>query len=242
MFGIDDALLGALVSGGASLLGDIGSIFGGRSSAKQQQQEAEHMYKHRYRWMMRDMKAAGLNPILAYQQGAGGMAAPAMASFPNVFEGVAGTAREYVNRKAEATLKARQAEAQVQEVERSKSATELIDKQADQVVAATEGVKAAAERDRAATERERATAKQVEQETRLRKYDEPLMRADAEFYSSPEGQILRNVERATSSAGALGRGVGAVINAGRRFFSGQDRPDRPESGGPSRPKYGPRRR
>lgn len=72
-------------------LGLIGGIAGSITSAvmsRKLQEDAqahqERMYKARYQWTMRDMEKAGLNPILAYQQGAGaaGSAGP-IASVPN---------------------------------------------------------------------------------------------------------------------------------------------------------------
>lgn len=71
MFGIDDAIIGGLVSGGLSLLGGER-----RNSAQAQQAEAANAFSaqqfaSRYQTTVKDMEAAGLNPMLAYSQGGG---------------------------------------------------------------------------------------------------------------------------------------------------------------------------
>lgn len=65
-------LPGALLGG---LLGGLGSIFGSSIEATSAQRAAaanrdfqERMYKHRYQYQMEDMREAGLNPLLAFQQ------------------------------------------------------------------------------------------------------------------------------------------------------------------------------
>ena len=67
MFGIDDALL----LGGASLLGGVFSNNANRQAAESAQGFSAQQYATRYQTQVADMKAAGLNPMLAYQQSPG---------------------------------------------------------------------------------------------------------------------------------------------------------------------------
>ena len=77
-----------LLSGGLDLLGGIGGGALEYQYAKKllykQQQFAKEMYQHRYRYTMRDMQKAGLNPILAYQQGGGSAPSAAGVGTPHV--------------------------------------------------------------------------------------------------------------------------------------------------------------
>ena len=67
MFGIDDALLAA----GGSLIGGLFANNSNRQSAESAQQFSAQQYATRYQTQVADMKAAGLNPMLAYQQSPG---------------------------------------------------------------------------------------------------------------------------------------------------------------------------
>ena len=74
---------------GAALIGGALGLAGTQHSAKIQKQNSrearewqENMLKSRYQWTMRDMRDAGLNPMLAYKQGAGGVSSPIQAPMP----------------------------------------------------------------------------------------------------------------------------------------------------------------
>lgn len=92
------AIAGGIISG-------VGSYFSGKQAAAQ----AERMYKHRYRWQMQDLKAAGLNPMLTVSQGAGN---PSVPDVPNVGESAV---RGYTSAKA-VSLQSRLNEAQISNI------------------------------------------------------------------------------------------------------------------------------
>lgn len=71
---------GAVLGGAAGgFLSAAGSAFSGKQSADY----AERSYKHRYRWMVNDLRKAGLNPMLAVSQSPG---TPPQPDFPNIGE------------------------------------------------------------------------------------------------------------------------------------------------------------
>lgn len=91
--GDSSGVLGGAASGAASgaslgpwgavagaVIGAAGSWLSGRSSAS----AAESQYKQRYQWQVKDLKKAGLNPMLAVSQGAPNVPQP---QFPDIGEG-----------------------------------------------------------------------------------------------------------------------------------------------------------
>lgn len=72
---IGKAIGGALKVAAPGVIGglvDTGAQFGlGQVSSAQQYKRTKDLYQNRYQWMMKDMRKAGLNPILAGQLGAG---------------------------------------------------------------------------------------------------------------------------------------------------------------------------
>lgn len=78
-----DPIIGsALISAGGGLLQGLM----GQSSANKQMRFQERSARHRYQWAMQDMKKAGLNPMLAYQQGGSPALGGAKATFENIGE------------------------------------------------------------------------------------------------------------------------------------------------------------
>lgn len=217
---MDPVTLGALIGGGGQGLSMgldfLGGILQSQSSsaeAEKAREFARKMFRHRYQWTMEDMRLAGLNPILAYQQGGGSPSSSAsMGQMPNILTGAASTARgaasrvqELLNLKAQRKVTENQAAIQEKEKQRAHHGVFT------EMMAGAEKEQAVIE-SRARTKREQASAERLAQETRMLKYSEPLARADAAFYESDFGQVMRNVERTMGSAGGVLR---TIMGAGK---------------------------
>lgn len=118
----------AAVAGGA-----IGGILGGAISAGASAAAAaknrkfqKMMYKNRYRFTVRDMRKAGLNPILAATLGAGQGPPGATAQVPN-FGGIVGDAVSAYQASLDTKIKQNQAALLAAQAEQTTSATKGVD-------------------------------------------------------------------------------------------------------------------
>lgn len=76
--------MGAAIFGGAlGLGGGLASAAMSKWLQEDAQDFAKQMYTHRYQYTMKDMRKAGLNPILAYSQGVGGGVSAPMGAAPD---------------------------------------------------------------------------------------------------------------------------------------------------------------
>lgn len=119
----------ALVGGIASYAGSTQTNAMGASESGRVRAWQKDMYKRRYQMTVKDMKKAGLNPMLAYAQGAGSVPSGAMASFQNpAAAGVSSAVDAY-----EAGIQGEAADAEIQkkeqEVRNLESAKDLTDEQ-----------------------------------------------------------------------------------------------------------------
>ena len=71
MFGIDDAIIAAGVGGGLSLIGGMMGNDARAAQAREANAFSAQQFATRYQTTVKDMEAAGLNPMLAYSQGGG---------------------------------------------------------------------------------------------------------------------------------------------------------------------------
>lgn len=116
MFGIDDAIM----AGGLGALGNIGGglLQNSNNWAIMQAQQGfqERMSSSAYQRSVADMKAAGLNPMLAFSQGGASTPPGGSTQSVNPFGGLSSTALESMKMKqVEADTRKSQAEADIEE-------------------------------------------------------------------------------------------------------------------------------
>ena len=98
----------SLIGGGLSFLGGIGANKTSKKVAREQMAFQERMSNTAYQRSMGDMRAAGLNPLLAYQKGGASTPSGAQPNIRNPLEGAPAAAAGYVA--------AKQAQAQIKNV------------------------------------------------------------------------------------------------------------------------------
>lgn len=123
----------AAIEGGFALAGGLLGNKASADEARRNRRFQRKMYKHRYQYTVEDMRKAGLNPALAYQQGAGSSPSGSMASQEDPLSGAVEAGR----RGYATALEAKMNKAQVQNVEaqtrKVQADTRLADAQANQL-------------------------------------------------------------------------------------------------------------
>jgi len=170
------------------------------------------LYQRRYQWMMSDMEAAGLNPILAYQQGAGGTPSAPVAQTVNPTAGTAANVRAAVQQRQELKNLESQNKLMREQWEKTRQdtytgiATESRERTQAYLNEANERL-AEAEAQRAAS-----SAKQMEAQAdwyrvqaRLGRLEVPGKEVEAAIDSSAYGVATRAVDRLPAGVGALMR-------------------------------------
>lgn len=97
-------MLGAIIPAVGGLLGGLFQNSAQQASADKQMKFQERMDNTKYQRTMADMKAAGLNPMLAYSQGAGSAPSGAQAQMSNVTDSAVRAAQGSVSSAAQANL------------------------------------------------------------------------------------------------------------------------------------------
>lgn len=125
---MDSIVTAALIGAGTQAAGNWFANQQQQASAREQMEFQERMSRNRYRYAVADLKAAGLNPALAYGSLGGSTPVGAQANIRNVMEGVGDNLSKSVERLTSTSIAKKKMDA---EIELLNSATDKNYREAD---------------------------------------------------------------------------------------------------------------
>lgn len=129
---------GALIGGGASLLGDVGSAMFGQAQAQKQMDFQREMSNTAWQRGVADMRKAGINPMLAFSQGGASAPMGSMAPTPGFGSTIGQTVNSALDaRRLSQDIRKQQFDINSQIVDQQKgySTINLLDRQAEKEAA-----------------------------------------------------------------------------------------------------------
>lgn len=187
------AIAAAAIMGGASLAGGLMGNAGNAKQAQKNRDFQEHMSNTAYQRGMADMKAAGLNPILAAYKGGASTPGGAQAQVTDVLSpavqaglNTVSTAQQVATGKAQESLTNETIFKVRQDILQSKASTNLTESQVDQVTAQIVKIKEEAKYVAAQTTQAISSAKGIDSKTRGTDLDNIQKTIMGKFYQSAD--------------------------------------------------------
>lgn len=125
MFGIDDAIMGAIIGGGLSFLGTESTNSANAAQASLNRDFQATQSGTSYQRAVKDMEAAGLNPMLAYSQGGATTPGGAQAVMQNSLSNAVGSGGSALSQLRASDLVKEQTNKTVAETDASKADAKL---------------------------------------------------------------------------------------------------------------------
>lgn len=207
------AIIGGVATIGSALIGGHGQAQANAANAHQAQQNRdfqERMRATQYQTAVEDMRKAGLNPALAYQQGGAGNVSGATATAQNTAAGAADSAAAAINTFQQMRATAAQIDKTNAETAKVKAEDQILREINYPVGSMDRDVKRntyvdTVQRIRAESRSSISSAKEAEASAELRQLALPEAQAIAAFYRSIMGKASPYVTGAAGVLGALSR-------------------------------------
>ena len=219
MFG---SIVGGLVSGLGSFLGQESANRANRDIAQQQQAFQESMSNTSYQRAVADMQSAGLNPMLAYSQGGASSPGGATAQMQSSLGAAATSGAQAANVAADILLKREQAGAAGSQEDLNRANMNLSLVEAANKAVQLPGHEKFAAQVASLINMNNAAAAQSTANALYRNYEMPEAKAVGKLYEGQKGVFIKGAERganvfrdvgigASSAASAVGKGLSNVF-------------------------------
>ncbi len=216
------SIVGGLVSGLGSFLGQESANKANRDIAQMQQSFQESMSNTSYQRAVADMQAAGLNPMLAYSQGGASTPGGATAQMQSSLGAAATNASQAANVAADVLLKREQAGAAGSQEDLNRANMNLSLVKAANEAVQLPGHEQFAKQVASLINMNNAAAAQSTANALYRNYEMPEAKAVGKLYEGQKGVFIKGAERganvfrdvgigASSAASAVGKGLSNVF-------------------------------
>jgi len=219
------SIVGGLVSGLGSFLGQQSANQANRDIAQMQQSFQESMSNTSYQRAVADMQAAGLNPMLAYSQGGASTPTGATAQMQSALGAASTSGAQAANVAADILLKREQAGAAGSQEDLNRANMNLSLVEAANKAVQLPGHEKFAAQVASLINMNNAAAAQSTANALYRNYEMPEAKAVGKLYEGSKGVYIKGAERGANVLRDVGVGASSAASAVGKGLSNVFKPD-----------------